>query len=66
MPLYSKITLGILTPIERLTDIQLEPAPVQPKRVKEVETQKQSSQTLPDWIQALADEAKVVITVQQV
>ena len=62
MQLYSKTILGALTPMERLTDVQLETFPGDEKKtVKEATTQSQSSQTLPEEIQALVNDSNEVI-----
>ena len=54
------MTLGILTPTEALTNVELETVPGDERKVKEAKVQGQASQKLPKEIQALVDEARVV------
>ena len=63
--LYSQTTLGILTPIEAITDKHSETIPGAERKVKHAKVQGQSSKELPEEGQALVDEARVVITPQQ-
>ena len=63
--LYSITTLGILTPFEAITDVQMETVPGAERKVKEAKVQGQSSQELPEETEALVDKARVVISPQQ-
>ena len=63
--LFAKTTLGILTPTQELTGVQLETASVIPKQVNKVSRDCQTSQELPDELQTLEEEATVVINPQQ-
>ena len=62
--LFKKTTLGILTPIQEVTDVQLDTAST--KMIGQVKTKVRTSEELPEEIQTLVDDTKQTLLPDQV
>ena len=65
VPLYARTTLGLITPIQDLVGETIERVPSHPKDVSRTTFGKSETVQLPEDMEKLVDETRVVITPQQ-